>query len=149
MKSRWYELKKKVIALRKQGFSMNAIERKFGIARSTLSGWFKKVELTPTQKKRLIQKATGSKASAPMAQAERVCLVRAGAQAVRAGLPHPAAQNHRRQRVAGSQTRAAQPHRVLQTAAAARARSRDLQGVEAVVRFFAPHVAVRRQKNSS
>ena len=55
MKSRWYELKKKVIALRKQGFSMNAIERKFGIARSTLSGWFKKVELTPTQKKRLIQ----------------------------------------------------------------------------------------------
>jgi hypothetical protein len=34
---------------------MNIIERKYGIARSTLSGWFKKIELSPTQKKKLLQ----------------------------------------------------------------------------------------------
>jgi len=55
MKSRWYELKDKVIKLRKQGFSMNTIERRYGIARSTLSGWFRKVKLTQAQKKKLLQ----------------------------------------------------------------------------------------------
>jgi hypothetical protein len=55
MKSRWFELKDKAIKLRKQGFSMNVIERRYGIARSTLSGWFKKVKLTPAQKKKLLQ----------------------------------------------------------------------------------------------
>jgi len=55
MKSRWYELKDKAIKLRKQGLSMNMIERQYGIARSTLSSWFKKVKLTPAQKKKLLQ----------------------------------------------------------------------------------------------
>lgn len=55
MKSRWFELKNKAIKLRKQGFSMNMIEDRHGIARSTLSGWFKNVKLTPTQKKKLLQ----------------------------------------------------------------------------------------------
>jgi len=55
MKSRWYELKDGAIGLRKQGFSMNTIEKKYGIARSTLSGWFKKVDLTPMQKKKLLR----------------------------------------------------------------------------------------------
>jgi len=58
MKSRWYHLKEKVIKLRKQGFSMNKIERRYGIARSTLSGWFKKVKLTQTQKKNLLQNSS-------------------------------------------------------------------------------------------
>ncbi len=34
---------------------MNVIERKYGIARSTLSSWFKKIKLTQAQKKKLIQ----------------------------------------------------------------------------------------------
>lgn len=55
MKSRWYELKEGAIELRKHGFSMNMIEDRYGIARSTLSGWFKNVKLTPIQKRKLLQ----------------------------------------------------------------------------------------------
>lgn len=55
MKSRWYELKDKVIKLRRQGFSMNMIENRYGIARSTLSGWFRNVKLTPAQKRKLLK----------------------------------------------------------------------------------------------
>lgn len=46
----WYELKEPAIALRKDGMSIKAIENKLGIARSTLSGWFKDIELTDEQK---------------------------------------------------------------------------------------------------
>lgn len=53
MISRWFQYKREAIQLRKQGYSMNQIEHKFGIARSTLSGWFKKVKLTSTQRKKL------------------------------------------------------------------------------------------------
>lgn len=60
MKSRWYKLKNKVIELRKRGFSMNMIENQYGIARSTISGWFKKVKLTPAQKKKLLQNSKGA-----------------------------------------------------------------------------------------
>lgn len=55
MKSKWYELKSKAIELRKQGFSMNMIENRYGIARSTLSGWFKNIKLTLAQKRKLLQ----------------------------------------------------------------------------------------------
>jgi len=55
MKSKWFEYKEAAIRLRKRGYSMNRIERKFGIARSTLSGWFKKVKLTRAQKQKLLQ----------------------------------------------------------------------------------------------
>jgi len=55
MKSKWYEYKDKIIDLRKQGFSMNMIENRYGIPRSTQSGWFKNVRLTSTQKKKLLQ----------------------------------------------------------------------------------------------
>ena len=55
MKSRWYELKDKAIKLRKRGFSMNMIEKRYGIARSTQSGWFKSIKLAPAQKKKLLQ----------------------------------------------------------------------------------------------
>jgi len=58
MKSRWFDLKDQAIKLRKQGLSMNIIERRYGIARSTLSGWFRKVKLTRTQKKKLLQNSS-------------------------------------------------------------------------------------------
>jgi hypothetical protein len=50
MKSQWFDLKETVTALRKEGISMTVIERKYGIPRSTLSGWFKNVELTEEQR---------------------------------------------------------------------------------------------------
>ena len=55
MKSRWFKLKDAAINLRKQGLSMTLIEHKYGIARSTLSGWFKGVKLNQVQKKKLLQ----------------------------------------------------------------------------------------------
>ncbi len=55
MKSKWFEFKDEVIALRKKGISMTIIERRFGIPRSTLSGWFRSVALTDKQQLRLTQ----------------------------------------------------------------------------------------------
>lgn len=55
MQSKWYEYKDKIIKLRKRGFSMNMIEKRYGIARSTQSGWFKNIKLTSAQKKKLLQ----------------------------------------------------------------------------------------------
>ncbi len=43
----------KAIALRRKGLSIGFIEKRLGINRSTLSGWFKNVELTAGQKKKL------------------------------------------------------------------------------------------------
>lgn len=48
-KSRWFEYKEAAISLRKTGMSMTVIERKLGIPRSTLSGWFKNIKLTEDQ----------------------------------------------------------------------------------------------------
>ena len=53
MRSRWSHLKSKAVALRRQGISIGKVEDQLGIARSTLSGWFKTVKLTTFQKKRL------------------------------------------------------------------------------------------------
>lgn len=53
MESRWAEFKNEAIALRKQGVSMIVIESRLGIARSTLSGWFKNITLHPEQQKAL------------------------------------------------------------------------------------------------
>jgi hypothetical protein len=55
MKSKWIELKPKAIILRGQGLSIGKIERRLGIPRSTLGGWLKEVNLSSTQKRRLIQ----------------------------------------------------------------------------------------------
>lgn len=55
MKSKWYEYKNEVIELRKQGVSMTVIHRKYGIPKSTLSGWFKGVKLTEVQRTRLMK----------------------------------------------------------------------------------------------
>lgn len=54
MKSRWYELKNDALGLRKKGLSIGRIERQLGIPRSTLSGWFKNIELSQQQKERLV-----------------------------------------------------------------------------------------------
>ena len=53
MQSRWYKLKPKAITLRKRGLSISRLESVLGIPRSTLSGWFRSIALTPTQKARL------------------------------------------------------------------------------------------------
>jgi hypothetical protein len=53
MISRWSESKEQAITLRKSGFSINRIEAKLGIPRSTLSGWFKTVVITDGQKAQL------------------------------------------------------------------------------------------------
>ena len=55
MKSKWYEYKDEVLELRKQGVSMTTIHRKYGIPKSTLSGWLKEVKLTEAQRTRLMQ----------------------------------------------------------------------------------------------
>ena len=53
MKSKWYELKEKAIALRREGLSIRAVEEKLRIPRSTLSGWFRGVKLSKQQVDRL------------------------------------------------------------------------------------------------
>lgn len=55
MKSSWYELKSAAILLRESGNSIRFIEKNLGIPRSTLSGWFKDVELSKYQLERLNQ----------------------------------------------------------------------------------------------
>ena len=51
MRSKWFELKPKAVKLRKSGKSIPYIEGKLGIPRSTLSGWFKNIELSSSQRK--------------------------------------------------------------------------------------------------
>lgn len=53
MKSRWFEIKPTAIALRTSGLSINDIEKRLGIPRSTLSGWFKSVIMDDTHIARL------------------------------------------------------------------------------------------------
>ncbi len=58
MKSRWFEFKEEVCELRRNGTSMTVIERQYGIPRSTLSGWFKKIVLTEDQRTSLMKNKT-------------------------------------------------------------------------------------------
>jgi hypothetical protein len=53
MKSKWFHLKEQALVMRQSGMSITTIERKLGIARSTLSGWFKEVQLSESQAERL------------------------------------------------------------------------------------------------
>ena len=55
MQSKWFEYKEEVCNLRKQGVSMTIIERRYGIPRSTLSGWFKDISLTEADRTRLMK----------------------------------------------------------------------------------------------
>jgi len=49
MPSRWFDIKDKALDLRQGGKSIRYVEKKLGIPRSTLSGWFKNIILTDTQ----------------------------------------------------------------------------------------------------
>lgn len=51
MKSQWFEYKEEARTLRSQGVSIRTIEKRLGIPRSTLSGWFKDIKLTPSQQR--------------------------------------------------------------------------------------------------
>lgn len=53
MKSKWYDKKILAVKLRKEGLSIGIIESQLKIPRSTLSGWFKNIELTEKQKLKL------------------------------------------------------------------------------------------------
>jgi len=55
MISRGFKYKTEVIELRKKGVSMTVIEREFNIPRSTLSGWFRNIELTEEQRTKLMK----------------------------------------------------------------------------------------------
>ena len=55
MISKWYELKNKAVQLRRCGKSIGNIERRLGIPRSTLSGWFKHIKLSQKQIDNLLQ----------------------------------------------------------------------------------------------
>ncbi len=48
-------MKSKAIQLRKTGASLKTIERELGVARSTLSGWLKNIQLSDSHKARLLQ----------------------------------------------------------------------------------------------
>jgi len=56
MKSKWFKLKATTIDLRKSGQSIRDVESELNIPSSSLSGWFKDVELTKSQKKILEQR---------------------------------------------------------------------------------------------
>ncbi len=46
--------KQKAIQMRKEGTSITVISQRCGVAKSTLSGWFKDIQLTDTQKEKLL-----------------------------------------------------------------------------------------------
>jgi len=53
MYSKWFHLKPTAEKLRRSGASIKDVEKKLGISRSTLSGWFRHIRLTDKQKLRL------------------------------------------------------------------------------------------------
>ena len=56
MRSKWFEIKRNVIEARLSGMSIREAEKKFKIPKSTLSGWFKDVELTDEFRSKLKKK---------------------------------------------------------------------------------------------
>jgi len=53
MQSKWFDLKEDAIKLRKRGNSFRQIEKKLGVAKSTLSGWFRNLNISEKNKIRL------------------------------------------------------------------------------------------------
>lgn len=58
MKSKWFDKKEDAVRLRKNGVSLRTIEKSLGIPRSTLSNWFKDIELSPVHANRLEENRT-------------------------------------------------------------------------------------------
>lgn len=56
MISKWYGLKSQAIKMREAGTSIREVEKLLKIPRSTLSGWFKDIKLTKSQKNKLDKK---------------------------------------------------------------------------------------------
>lgn len=56
MRSKWSHLKSDVVAARLRGMSIREAEKTFSIPKSTLSGWFKNVEMTEKLKTRIKDK---------------------------------------------------------------------------------------------
>ena len=56
MKSKWFGLKDRALQARRSGQSIKYIEKTLKIPRSTLSGWFKGIELTSEQRANLTRK---------------------------------------------------------------------------------------------
>lgn len=57
MQSKWFNKKNDALNLRIKGQSIGSIEKRLGIPRSTLSGWFKSIKLTKDQEKVLYEKS--------------------------------------------------------------------------------------------
>lgn len=53
MSSKWNHVKEKALLLRRRGVSTRDVEKRLGIARSTLSYWFRNVQLHPRYVKRM------------------------------------------------------------------------------------------------
>jgi len=70
-KLKYYQLKKKVVALRKKGLSYGEIKKEINVSKSTLSFWLKTISLTPQQKKRLYTKKILVLSRGPQSQKER------------------------------------------------------------------------------
>lgn len=71
MKSKWYELKPAVLALRRNGKSLSFIEQHLGVPRSTISGWCSDIELTDSQHRELRSSRLAALAGARAAAAQR------------------------------------------------------------------------------
>lgn len=64
MRSQWFEYKDLVIKLRTDGTSIGDINKKYKIPKSTLSGWFRKIKLSPKQRRVIYDKSSIKMASA-------------------------------------------------------------------------------------
>lgn len=64
MVSRWFKLKDKVTELRKAGTSIGVINKQYGIPKSTLSVWFRKIKLNKSQRDKIYKEASIKMANA-------------------------------------------------------------------------------------
>lgn len=64
MASQWSKLKETAIAMRESGSSIREVEKKLGIPRSTLSGWFKNIVLSQDKLQLLEQRAKSALSNA-------------------------------------------------------------------------------------
>src|SRR3989338_6205317 len=64
MQSRWSDKQQLALSLRGSGKSIRDIEKKLGVPKSTLSGWFKSVHLSTKLKQQLFKKWMRSLAEA-------------------------------------------------------------------------------------
>ncbi|KKP46442.1 MAG: hypothetical protein UR39_C0016G0013 [Candidatus Woesebacteria bacterium GW2011_GWA1_33_30] len=58
MISRWFKLKDQAIKLRKEGTSIGVINKAYRIPKSTLSCWFRKIQLSKRQKDKIYKEAS-------------------------------------------------------------------------------------------